>query len=164
MGFSRQEYCSGLPFPSPGDLPDPGIKPTSPCIAGGFPTTEPPGKPISIRCHSLLLQRAAVETSPAWPAGISKPRVCTDTQNSGEAAPCRSFTRPSLTLLPLHVALKDRSYCLIENSQLQLNTKKSARSSANYILPAKLHNCTCDPATIKGRGGASRAFGRGCSD
>ena len=39
MGFSRQEYWSGLPFPSPGDLPDPGIKPTSltsPALAGGF--------------------------------------------------------------------------------------------------------------------------------
>ena len=36
MGFSRQEYWSGLPFPSPGDLPDPGIKPGSPALAGGF--------------------------------------------------------------------------------------------------------------------------------
>ena len=32
MGFSRQEYCSGLPFPSPGHLPDPGIKPRSPAL------------------------------------------------------------------------------------------------------------------------------------
>ena len=45
MGFSRQEYQSGLPFPSPGDLPDPGIKPASPALAGGFFTTEPPGQP-----------------------------------------------------------------------------------------------------------------------
>ena len=45
MGFPRQEYWSGLPFPSPGDLPDPGIKPASPALAGGFFTTEPPGKP-----------------------------------------------------------------------------------------------------------------------
>ena len=44
MGFSRQEYWSGLLFPSPGDLPDTGIKPTSPALAGGFFTTEPPGK------------------------------------------------------------------------------------------------------------------------
>ena len=46
MGFSRQEYWSGLPFPSPGDLPNPGIEPTSPALAGGFFTTEPPGKPL----------------------------------------------------------------------------------------------------------------------
>ena len=45
MGFSRQEYWSGLSFPSPGDLPDPGIKPMSLALAGGFFTTEPPGKP-----------------------------------------------------------------------------------------------------------------------
>ena len=42
--FSRQEYWSRLPFPSSGDLPDPGIKPESPALAGGFLTSEPPGK------------------------------------------------------------------------------------------------------------------------
>ena len=42
MGFSRQEYWSGVPFPSPGDLPDPGIEPVSPALAGEFFTTEPP--------------------------------------------------------------------------------------------------------------------------
>ena len=45
MGFSRHEYWSGLPFPSPGDLPHPGIKPAPPTLAGGFFTAEPPGKP-----------------------------------------------------------------------------------------------------------------------
>ena len=48
MGFSRQEYWSGLPFPSPGDLPSPGIKPTSPASpaeAGGFFTTAPAERP-----------------------------------------------------------------------------------------------------------------------
>ena len=48
MGFSRQEYWSGLPFPSPGDLPDPGIEPASPALAGRFFTTEPPAKPIYV--------------------------------------------------------------------------------------------------------------------
>ena len=45
MGFPRQEYWSGLPFSPPGDLCNLGIKPTSPALAGGFFTTEPPGKP-----------------------------------------------------------------------------------------------------------------------
>ena len=36
MGFSRQEYWSGLPFPSPGDIPDPGIESMSPALASGF--------------------------------------------------------------------------------------------------------------------------------
>ena len=39
VGFSRQEYRSGLPCPTPGDLPDPGIEPRSPALAGGFFTT-----------------------------------------------------------------------------------------------------------------------------
>ena len=41
----RQEYWNGLPFPSPWDLPDPGIEPMSPALAGGFLITEPPVKP-----------------------------------------------------------------------------------------------------------------------
>ena len=45
MGFSRQGYWSGLPCPSPGDLPHSGIEHTSPVLAGGFFTTEPPEKP-----------------------------------------------------------------------------------------------------------------------
>ena len=44
MGFLRQECWSRLPFPSPGALPDPGVKPVSPALAGGFFTTEPTGK------------------------------------------------------------------------------------------------------------------------
>ena len=44
-GFARQECWIGLPFPSPGDLLDPGIESVSPELAGGFFTTEPPGKP-----------------------------------------------------------------------------------------------------------------------
>ena len=47
MGFSRQEYWSGLPFPSPGDLPDPGIEPRSPALQADALTSEPPGKPNS---------------------------------------------------------------------------------------------------------------------
>ena len=51
MGFFRQEYWSGVPFPIPGDLPDPGIEtvsPVSPALAGRLFTTVPPGKPHSV--------------------------------------------------------------------------------------------------------------------
>ena len=44
MVFSRQEYWSGLPLPSPGDLPDPGIEPGSPALEADALTSEPPGK------------------------------------------------------------------------------------------------------------------------
>ena len=58
MGFFRQEYWSGLPFPPPGDLPHPGSAPTSlvsPALEEGFFTTEPPGKPPeSLHSHIRL--------------------------------------------------------------------------------------------------------------
>ena len=60
MGFSKQEYWSGLPFPSPGDLPDPGIKPRSPALQADALPSEPPGKPrsfwytISKTCFQML--------------------------------------------------------------------------------------------------------------
>ena len=44
-GFPRQEHWSAWPFPSPRDLPNPGIEPASPALAGRFFTTAPPGKP-----------------------------------------------------------------------------------------------------------------------
>ena len=46
LGFSRQEYWSGLPFPSPGDLPDPGIEPGSPALEADALTSEPLGMKI----------------------------------------------------------------------------------------------------------------------
>ena len=48
MGFSRQEYWSGLPFPSPGDLPNPGIEPRPPALQADSLRTELPGKPICV--------------------------------------------------------------------------------------------------------------------
>ena len=47
MGFSRQEYWSGLPFPSPEDLPEPGIEPGSPALQEDTLPSEPPGKPVA---------------------------------------------------------------------------------------------------------------------
>ena len=51
MGFSKEEYWSGLPFPSPGDLPNPEIKPGLPALQADSLPSEPPGKP------ERLLQR-----------------------------------------------------------------------------------------------------------
>ena len=45
MGFPRQEYLRGWPFPSPREVPSPGFEPASPALADRFSTTEPPGKP-----------------------------------------------------------------------------------------------------------------------
>jgi hypothetical protein len=57
VGFHKQECSSGWPFPSPGDLPDPGIQPAPPALAGGFFTTAPP----EYRCH-----RSAAKLRPTF--------------------------------------------------------------------------------------------------
>ena len=59
LGFARQEYWSGLPFPIRGDLPDPRIEPmssVSPALAGKFFTTEPRGKPYikTLRQYTIM--------------------------------------------------------------------------------------------------------------
>ena len=56
MGFSKQEYWNGLPFPSPWDLPDPGIELRSPTLQADALTSEPPGK------HVYLLELAQIHT------------------------------------------------------------------------------------------------------
>ena len=66
MGFRRQEYWSGLPFPSPGDLPDPGIEPASPIspsLAGRFFTTVPLVKPTVVRVRVRVRVRVSVRFS-----------------------------------------------------------------------------------------------------
>ena len=65
MRFPREEYWSELPFPSPGDLPDPGIKPMSPALAGALFTTEPPGKPTIASIHCSMTQGA--QPGALWP-------------------------------------------------------------------------------------------------
>ena len=64
MGFPRQEYWSGLPVPSRGDLPNPGIKPiclASPELAGSFFTTEPPGKLTLITLQSQVSNSTSLQ-------------------------------------------------------------------------------------------------------
>ena len=66
MEFSRQEYWSGLPFPSPGDLPDPGIEPRSPTFQADALTSEPPGKPKIAGRNINNLRYADDTTPPLW--------------------------------------------------------------------------------------------------
>ena len=63
MGFSRQEYWSGLSFPLPGDLPDPGIKPGSSALQADSLPSEPPGKPLYSEKMSLDFQIQAFALS-----------------------------------------------------------------------------------------------------
>ena len=67
MGLSRQEYWSGLPFPSPEDLPDPGIEPRSPALQADSLPSEPPGKPTGIYNPSIKRWCIQCRTAPNNP-------------------------------------------------------------------------------------------------
>ena len=73
MGFSRQEYWSGLPFPSPGDLPDPGIEPASPALQADSYQLSYEGSPSSVR--SLKKQESSKKKSTS--ALLSMPKSLT---------------------------------------------------------------------------------------
>ena len=86
MGFSRQEYWSGLPFPSPGDLPEPGIEPGSAALQADALHSEPPGKPAEwknpfskgyIQDGSIYLKNWKHKgvAMGSWSGGISVARV-----------------------------------------------------------------------------------------
>ena len=66
MGFSRQEHWSGLAFPSPGDLPNPGIEPGSPALQADALSSEPPGKPklveVSLKKLKIELPFSSVQS------------------------------------------------------------------------------------------------------
>ena len=64
MAFPRQEYWSGLPFASPGDLPGSGIESASLASTGRFFTTEPPGKPLSAQYLSSIILIVVAMISP----------------------------------------------------------------------------------------------------
>ena len=71
MGFPRQEYWSGLPPPSAGGLPDPGVEPVSPALAGRFLTTELPGKPPGL--YSLKINKISLKIVVRRPEGGALP-------------------------------------------------------------------------------------------
>ena len=68
VGFFRQEDWSGLPFPHPGDLPDPGVGPASPAssaLAGGFFITESPGTPLRNHYTRIIVAESRTPTTPS---------------------------------------------------------------------------------------------------
>ena len=103
MGFSRQEYWSRLPFPSPGDLPDPGIKPRSPALQPDSLPSEPPGKAqmrwklASIMCLLWSFPSGAVIKNPPTNAGRRK--RCRFNPWVGNI-PCRRTWQPTPVFLP----------------------------------------------------------------
>ena len=96
MGFPRPEDWSGSPFPSPGALPNPGIEPVSPAWAGGFLTTDQPGKGIThthTHTHSgILLSREKKNKTMCFAAAGMNPEIVTRRKSGKDkyhAAPLR---------------------------------------------------------------------------
>ena len=97
-GFPRLEYWSGLPFPSPGDIPDLEVKPRPPALTGGFFTTEPPGSPwgtwqqtapaqagpvtgtYSLHCEARRAARDGTPGAPPWTWGPRIKEACFSTR------------------------------------------------------------------------------------
>ena len=83
LGFSRQEYRSGLPFPSPGDIPNPGMEPGSPILQADALPSEPPGKLITNNNEQQLLHSTIYQASSTYavisdscrPHGLQPTRV-----------------------------------------------------------------------------------------
>ena len=100
MGFSRQEYWSGLPCPPPGDLFNPGVKPRSPTLQVDSLSTEPPGKPYRwilgrffphwMQCLSLSSDTENVHTWLCWKSYSDFPSTHPGTQAVGAMALCEA--------------------------------------------------------------------------
>ena len=130
MGFSRQEYWSGLPFPSPGDLPDPGIEPRSPTLRADALTSEPPGKKY------LTSHRCGSNQSGAGWGGVGWSHSEKSPGNRGSCpSPQASYTTLRLTLaayvfLPigsLHVLTREHTLLLV-SLPYSLRTRSAAVS------------------------------------
>ena len=92
MGFSRQEYWTGFPFPPPGDLLNPGVEPVSPTLATRFFTTDPPGK--SFHIHKTIQSHLHDRH---WEAGMANaaipPPLDGKTEAQGDFASLLKFTQ-----------------------------------------------------------------------
>ena len=99
IGFSRQEHWSGLPFPSPGDLPDPGIEPGSPALEAEALNSEPPGKPWFSSVQSLSHVRLFVTP---WITARQASLFITNSRSSLRLASIESVMPSSHLILFLH--------------------------------------------------------------
>ena len=102
MGFPRQVYWSGLPFLPPGNLPDPGIKTTSPvtpALAGRFFTTVPPGKPGCVFLNALGKELWNFLKAEIWPGSYVLYKEGQDSKSSGVTKGVITFLNPTNSAL-----------------------------------------------------------------
>ena len=146
MGFSRQEYWSGLPFPSPGDLPDSGIEPRSPALQADALPFEPPGR--------LYLKLSTLQTEPTLLCGYSLSPVTFLTHLGAQADTWEAFiplaspvpsTSPSLWIPPPNtspprLSWEDSKNTLLALIQFHCDENKTQDSSPRP--PASASGCS----------------------
>ena len=106
MGSFRHEYWSGLPCPPLGDLPNSGIEPASPALAGGFFTPEPPGKPSEAVSPYLIQKLSQTSAHPAGPnhyTSAGTQRLPRPSLGSVRHTQHRPITHPTLEKNPCHL-------------------------------------------------------------
>ena len=136
MEFSRQEYWSGLPFPSPGDLPDPGIEPRSPALEADALSSELTGKP-----HNILKQcQLSKKRSKRWTWEISAP----ETDLIPLSVPCSNIWLS--TTFSGKGKKKKKGTC---TSKGQIWCKFSLFQLPNYVILVIIH--TAFWASLEGR-------------
>ena len=164
MGFSRQEYWSGVLFPSPGDLPDPGIEPGSPASQTDALPSEPPGKPVlhmvvsKCQCYSLNLYHPLL------------PPVCSQVHSLClhlQSCPANRFIMTILllsnrTFLPNDIPLEGRIRkssskaeilgvgCISFAPQGPLLHRTPEHLCRNLLLLETPHQCMADPSLNAG--------------
>ena len=122
LGFSRQEYWSGLPVPSPGGLPDPGIKPRSLTLQAEALTSEPPGKPLT----SLVIRKMQIRTPVRYhPLGWLL---------------LKKKEKRKITSVGVHVEKLEYLYTAGENIKRCSHSRKEFdRSAKTFFFPTLIH-------------------------
>ena len=117
-GISRQEYWSGLPFPSPGDLPNPGIKPMSPAFQADSLLSKPPGKPINNGYY--MFDHCSIQSECCWKDKVESSWKC------GKLRLCQKH----------HLCTKSRRSCSPEETgKLICSKEQSLGSKETNIHP-----------------------------
>ena len=130
MGFPRQKYWRGLPFPPPGDLPDPGTEPRSTHIAGRFFTTEPLGKLLSV-----LTQKSTI---PLMPSPDATPQMTNHLPTSSCHTHSLFYPPNLLHFSPRHTSPSNiSSISLLHLSFASLH--KDANATSTGILALLVH-------------------------
>ena len=131
-GISRQEYWSGRPLPSPGDLPNPGIEPmspASPALAGEFFTTDPPGEPSETPTKTQMLPLITYPSESESEVAQLCPPLCDPMDCSlHQAPPSMEFSRQEYW-----IGLPFPSWCNFSKCTLRV------QGSAGTFCMYKLH-------------------------